>query len=202
MKKDCYPSFTGCLRNNPCPFVKNAYFIRRHHCTAFALTSLSILRVIWEIGLLLVSSLNGLQAIFILDMVVSILFLILGFLFDKVGLFEKYAFALLTTVLGMGWKRDSNHFGPKWEKYLRGLFGHLKVNSLLCLELSSSHYFINLVAMIYCGWNRSKSKKLHSFATSYPSTAFSKTLISTPLFFGYLTCIHGLQVSCYWWQIF
>lgn len=91
--------------------------------------------------------------IFLLDMVVSILFPILGFLIGKVGLFQKYAFAPLTTVPGMGWKRDSNHFGPKWEKYLRGLFGHLKVNSLLCIKFSSSHYFIKLAAMIYYGWN-------------------------------------------------
>lgn len=40
--------------------------------------------------------------LFFLDMVVSVLFLILGFLIGKVGLFEKYAFAPLTTVLGMG----------------------------------------------------------------------------------------------------
>lgn len=149
--------------------------------------------------------------IFLLDMVVSILFPILGFLIRKVGLFQKYAFAPLTTVPGMGWKRDSNHFGPKWEKYLRGLFGHLKVNSLLCIKFSSSHYFIKLAAMIYYGWNTEVTVKiLNCLATSYPSTAFSKTLNGfhfNPAFFsfsllGNLTCIHGLQVSCYWWQYF
>lgn len=128
MEKDCYPSFTGCIGNDPCLFtsLKNAY-LKLDECSCSDANP----RV----------KLTDKSSKYFLELLFSSVFWWKRFSGFAATNRSQYAFACLKS-FGMGQKRDSNPFyGPKWEwTDFSFLFFFFLPSQILFLSMKSSFH--------------------------------------------------------------